>query len=439
MSDLPQQIEVSSDNTPHDVIDTCLLQDLPDAIFLIDPETSNILYVNRNGYESLGMEKHEVLHHSVTTLQADVMNQPQWQEIAQVIKQSEEPFLFVGRHKRKDGTVFPVEVRTSNLYRGEQHLFLSVARDISRRVILDEQLEGHKHSLWYALNEATDGIWEWNIQSNSLFISPKLKQMLGYGPEEEPVSVDFWVNAIHPDDAERVMTNLNEHLAGKLDRYEAIYRLKNRANHYIWVHDRGKLSEEDEQGNPLIAVGMVQNVTEQIKLQERLESQAARDELTGVFNRRICRETLEQQVMTSRITGDDFAILLIDIDHFKEVNDEYGHEVGDKVLQAFVSNAQKYLRTEDVLFRWGGEEFLALLPKINAESAYIVASKLRHNIEIENVQLENGELINLTVSIGVAGYPLHGDSQKRLFQNADLAMYRAKANGRNRVEIFKES
>ncbi|WCE31542.1 sensor domain-containing diguanylate cyclase [Vibrio sp. SCSIO 43137] len=425
--------------TPHDILDACLLQNLPDAIFLIDPETSNILFVNKAGCESLKMEEEEVLNRSVLSLQEDVINLPQWSEISQVIKQAHQPYLFIGRHKRSDGSVFPVEVRTSYFNCTGEGYFLSVARDITSRVVIDNELKDHKHSLWYALNEATDGVWQWSIQSGELYVSPKLKQMRGFGPEEVVKDVSFWADAIHKDDAERVMANLNDHLAGNLDRYEAIYRLRNRAGHYIWVHDRGKVSEYKKDGTPLVAVGMVQNVTDQVKLQERLESQAATDELTGAFNRRVAKESIDEQLRTARLNGTGFAVLLLDIDYFKKVNDEHGHSAGDEVLKAFVNNIQKNLRADDLLFRWGGEEFLVMLPGLNEETAMVVAENLRQTINQNRIMLTENSCVCLTVSMGIALYPNHAATRQRLIQNADIAMYRAKTNGRNRIERYSES
>lgn len=423
---------------PQNLISTCLLHELPDAVFLLDPISSNILYANKVAYESVNLTEEEVINHSVLSLQDSVINQPHWSEIAQVISQSKEPYVFLGRHQRKDGSCFPVEVRTSNIYHEGKHFFLSVARDITFRQKIDNEMETHKHSLWYALNEASDGLWEWNIEQDSLYVSPKLKQMRGYGPEEDASTVDFWINGIHPDDKNRVLAVMQEHLQGRTDKFEAKYRLRNRAGHFIWVDDRGKISKRDAQGNPAIVAGMVQNVTDQVALQERLENQAARDELTGAFNRRVCREILEQQIITSRINGESFAVVFLDIDYFKSINDQYGHRKGDIVLKAFVKTVEEHLREDDILFRWGGEEFLLILPHLDESKQYHVADKICKTIEANHIVLDDHTEISLTVSMGVSSYPAHGSTRSQLIEKADIAMYRAKANGRNRVEIFSD-
>lgn len=434
----PQDDENQCNVIPHGLISNCLLHELPDAIYLIDPESSNILFANKMAYESVGMTEDEVINHSVLSLQESVINSPHWSEISEVITQSQGPYVFLGSHQRKDGSCFPVEVRTSNLYHEGKHFFLSVARDITYRQVINEELEKHKHSLWYALNEASDGLWEWDIEQDSLYVSPKLKQMRGYGPEEDASKVDFWINGIHPDDKHRVLAVMQEHLQGRTDKFEAKYRLRNRAGHFIWVSDRGKVSKRDGEGNPSVVAGMVQNVTDQVALQERLENQAARDELTGAFNRRVCREILEQQIATSRINGVSFAVVLLDIDYFKAINDEHGHPIGDVVLKAFVRNVEENLREGDLLFRWGGEEFLLLLPGLDESKQFQVADKICKTIEENSIVLADNTEISLTVSMGVSTYPHHGSTRSELIEKADIAMYRAKANGRNRVELFIE-
>ncbi len=439
MKKTTKDIDIACSTVSHNLLLTSALNHLPEAVYLIDPESSNILYANKMACESVGMTEAEIINNSVLSLQDSVFNQPHWSEIAEVISQSQKPYVFLGYHQRKGGRSFPVEVRTSNIYYEGQHFFLSVARDISLRQMRDKEMEAHKHSLWYALYEASDGIWEWNIENDSLYVSPKLMQMRGYGPEEDASKVDFWIDGIHPDDKNRVLAVMQEHLQGRTDKFEAKYRLRNRAGHYIWVDDRGKVSKRNAQGAPAIVAGMVQNVTDQVALQERLENQAARDELTGAFNRRVCHEILEQQIATSRINGEPFAVVFIDIDYFKAINDQYGHRVGDIALKAFVNKMEEHLRENDLLFRWGGEEFLVLLPDLEEAKQHTVAQKLCKTIESNRITLADKTEISLTVSMGVSTYPTHGSTRDQLIEKADIAMYRAKANGRNRVELYSDS
>jgi PAS domain S-box-containing protein len=247
-----------------------LFEHLPDAVYLLDPETSNILWGNHLAWESLGLSRDEVLNHSVLSLQKDVTGAPQWSEIAAVIR-SAPCFTFVGRHRHAQGHEVTVEVNTSHFFDGGREYFLSVARDISRRVALEADLKTRENQLWFALNEALDGLWDWDVLTSEVFFSPQLKRMLGYGPDEMPPRLDSWSANIHPDDAARVREALTEHLEGKRQRYEARYRLRNRNGNYLWVLDRGRVSERDAQGAATRVVGMVQDITEQHLAQAALQ------------------------------------------------------------------------------------------------------------------------------------------------------------------------
>ena len=249
---------------------TTLFEHMADAVYLLDPETSNVVWGNRASWESLGIAREDVLNHSVLSLQMDVTGAPQWSEIAAVIRQSE-CFTFVGRHRHARGHEVPVEVNTTRFFEGGREFFLSVARDITRRLALEADLKTRENQLWFALNEASDGLWDWDVVTGQVFFSPQLKRMLGYGPDEMDPTLDTWSRNIHPDDAERVWGLMQEHLAGKRSRYDAEYRLRNRNGNFLWVHDRGKICERDAAGQATRLVGMVQDITERKNAHDELQ------------------------------------------------------------------------------------------------------------------------------------------------------------------------
>ena len=169
-----------------------------------------------------------------------------------------------------------------------------------------------------------------------------------------------------------------------------------------------------------------------------LEGQANTDSLTGICNRRNFRLHCERELLRTSRTDEQFSLILFDLDHFKQVNDFYGHSTGDRVLCAVVEKLRNAVRNIDVVGRWGGEEFVALLPGANERTALIVAERLRSSVEslaIANFQPRDTPKrdIRITVSIGVATCIGAGDSIDDLLQRADTAMYQAKADGRNRV------
>lgn len=177
-----------------------------------------------------------------------------------------------------------------------------------------------------------------------------------------------------------------------------------------------------------------ENLREIDELQEQLREQANRDPLTGLYNRRYLDSTLERELARCKRDGHPLALILIDIDHFKQVNDTYGHQAGDEVLLKLSTLLACMARAGDVACRYGGEEFLLLMPTMPLASAQERAEALR--MAFGNLAVPFGDFhLRATLSIGIAAYPGHGTSAGELIRNADTALYRAKHLGRNRVEV----
>ncbi|NTV69221.1 MAG: diguanylate cyclase [Azonexaceae bacterium] len=171
------------------------------------------------------------------------------------------------------------------------------------------------------------------------------------------------------------------------------------------------------------------------RLQVALQELAVRDSLTGLYNRRYLDETLEREVSRARREGNPLSLVMLDIDYFKRVNDTYGHQVGDEALRILATTLLADIRTEDVACRYGGEEFLILLPNMPLETAVQRAEAWRRSIEELSIALGNFH-ITFTISLGVAAYPEHGKTPDDLTRCADQALYHAKHEGRNQISIF---
>jgi diguanylate cyclase (GGDEF)-like protein len=169
-----------------------------------------------------------------------------------------------------------------------------------------------------------------------------------------------------------------------------------------------------------------------IGLEWRLPPARAADPLTGASNRRAGEARLEQAFSRWRRYGRSFVVLMIDCDHFRAVNDRCGHDAGDAVLVALVRLCRETLRETDVTIRWGGEEFLLLLPETSCDAALSVAERVREAIEAVKVE-QNGNVIRITASIGVAEAAESDRGAEEAVGRADRAMYRAKSAGRNRI------
>jgi len=170
-------------------------------------------------------------------------------------------------------------------------------------------------------------------------------------------------------------------------------------------------------------------------LREALRTQSIRDPLTGLYNRRYLQEILEREIRRAVRSDQPLGILMLDLDHFKKFNDTYGHEAGDSVLREAATFLSKNIRAEDIVCRFGGEEFVVILPTATLEASKSRAERLRAKIR-ELTVLHHGESVGaISVSVGVAAVPQHGTSSKEVLEAADAALYRAKNAGRDRVMV----
>jgi diguanylate cyclase (GGDEF)-like protein len=172
-----------------------------------------------------------------------------------------------------------------------------------------------------------------------------------------------------------------------------------------------------------------------IRLRETLHHQVVHDVLTGLFNRRYLEETLEREIFRGRRKGASLGLIMLDLDHFKRFNDTYGHEAGDNLLRTLGKFLGKRVRREDVACRYGGEEFVLILAEASQEIVYQRAEEIRREFPKVPVWYRGQVLESVTVSLGVAMFPEHGATGRDVLRAADDAMYRAKAQGRNRVLV----
>lgn len=193
-----------------------------------------------------------------------------------------------------------------------------------------------------------------------------------------------------------------------------------------------------ESGELLGFVEVFMDISEQKQREERLHQRATRDSLTGAFNRGHFTETAAQEMERARRFSEPLSVAILDIDHFKKINDTYGHEVGDKAIIALVRICTDSIRKIDVLGRIGGEEFALLMPRANKEPAVEQLQRLRRRIAEQRVVIGGGREISFTASIGVASLRSTTRDLAELMRNADTALYRAKREGRNRVEAWFE-
>ena len=227
---------------------------------------------------------------------------------------------------------------------------------------------------------------------------------------------------------------MREVIAGARINYQMEKRYFHKDGHVIWIFLTGSAAH-DSRSEALYFVVQTQDITERKALLEKLEAQAFQDYLTGLPNRRHFMEQAAIELARVSRYGGALSLLMVDIDNFKRVNDTYGHQTGDLVLQKLGEASKAILRDVDLIGRIGGEEFAVLLPETDGEKAKEVAERLREAIAHESLILEKGVPLQFTVSIGVATIVDRATNLDTLLARADRALYNAKTTGRNKVNL----
>lgn len=314
----------------------------------------------------------------------------------------------------------------------------------SREQLVDylKQVESYNEELKHSLATSNNlflnefkwagnlGQWFWYYKQNKVLFNEKKTLSVGYNPEEiGEVGFEFFTNKIHPDDYERVMDNMRSHLQGKTPAYEVEYRIRHKEGHYIWYYDRGTVVQRDENGFPLVLHGIVFDITETKKVEERLQYLAEHDALTGIYNRRMLFTHLNKHVDCKHKNKTPFSLVMIDVDRFKLVNDKYGHLVGDDTLVRLTKLITADKRAKDDLYRYGGEEFFLLLPNTDLRGAVELAQRVHQAVREEPFPI----IKHLTISMGVVEYK-EKETIDDVIKRVDDLLYEAKHAGRNTIK-----
>jgi diguanylate cyclase (GGDEF)-like protein/PAS domain S-box-containing protein len=297
----------------------------------------------------------------------------------------------------------------------------------------------NSEELWkFALEGAGDGVWDWDISNDKAYFSDRYKEMLGFNNEEVDNNIKEWNNRVHPDDAASLDQAVSDYLSGKTEKYIHEHRVICKDRSIKWVLSRGMIVKRDKHGKPLRMIGTHTDITARKLLETRLENLAHFDALANVPNRTLFNDRLKLALSYAKREKKMLAVMFIDLDLFKEINDLYGHETGDIVLKKVSRQLVSCVRESDTVARMGGDEFVILLPIIDdIEDVKLVASKIVEAVA-QPIKVAKTHL-HITCSIGIAVYPQHGKDEKLLVINADMAMYQAKNSGKNQARFFEEA
>lgn len=281
---------------------------------------------------------------------------------------------------------------------------------------------------------AHDGLWEWDLSTRTIYFSERWKSMTGL-PAGGTNRVEDWLHRVHPDDLVSLTEAIEKHLAGRTGHLECEHRIRRDDGTYRWFLCRGKASGERGQRLRRLA-GSLTDISDRVDAQERVGTAALRDPLTGLQNRTVFVDRLGQLLRDFKAKRHSrFAILYLDLDRFKLVNDSLGHLVGDELLIAVSRRLESCLRHGDSLARLGGDEFVILLDRLGDENqANAIALRLQGALA-EPFSIGGREVFS-SASIGIALSLVEYETPDDMMRAADMAMYHAKARGKARHETF---
>jgi diguanylate cyclase (GGDEF)-like protein/PAS domain S-box-containing protein len=295
-------------------------------------------------------------------------------------------------------------------------------------------LESSEQRYALAVAGANDGLWDWDLKNGEVYFGPRWKAMLGHEDDEIGTSPEEWMKRVHPEDVERLKTDLAAHVLGRSAHFENEHRMLHKDGGYRWMLSRG-MGVRIRNGKAVRMAGSQTDITDRKRFEEQLAQQAFYDTLTGLPNRALFLDRLALAVTRARRRKTAmFSILFLDVDRFKDVNDSLGHLKGDLLLTAIARRLETCVRPGDTVARLGGDEFTILLDDMrDEEDAVQVANRIIE--DLRKPFLLEGHEVFATVSIGIApgaGYEKPDD----LLRDADTAMYRAKERGKNCYEVF---
>jgi diguanylate cyclase (GGDEF)-like protein/PAS domain S-box-containing protein len=403
-----------------------LFDSVQDGIILAEAHSQRFRMVNAAICRMLGYSRDEVLKLGVKGIHPE-------ESLPHVLRQFERlargeigvaPDLPM---KRKDGSVFYADVNTGPMMLNGVACIVGVFRDVTERQQAQQALAESEVLLRTIFDTVQEGIILADAQTRRFrMVNDSICRMLGYSREE---LLELGMEDIHPEEeVANVISQTERQIKGEISL----------APDLPVKRKDGTIFYADINATPmkvkgvLYLLGVFRDITERRRA-EQAEERASRDGLTGLYNHRTFYALLKDEIVRTQRFSRPVSLLMLDIDHFKRVNDTYGHQAGDAILKGLSDLLLKQARAVDRMCRYGGEEFTVILPETDANEAAQIGERLRAAVERQPFDIGGGRTISIAISIGVATYPQQVDSLEALVKAADVALYAAKQGGRNRV------
>jgi len=317
-------------------------------------------------------------------------------------------------------------------------LLTSVADQIAlaiERKRADDALRHSQERFELVARATSDAVWDWDFSTNNIWWNEGYQKLFGYTPEEIVNGLDSWETNIHPDDSERVMQDIHRHIDSGKTNWQSEYRFRRADGSFAFVIDRGYVVY-DAARTPIRMLGSMMDVTERKSLEEQLTHQALHDPLTKIANRALFKDRVDHALTKLERNNSSLAVLFLDLDNFKSINDSLGHATGDKLLVAVAERLQDCLRTADTAARLGGDEFALLVEAmLRPDESTMIAERVLN--VFKQPFIIDGKEIYVGTSIGIASGTNNQLNSEELLRNADLAMYLAKSQGKGKFVVFE--
>ncbi len=401
-----------------------LFEHNPLPMWVYDRETLEMLAVNDAMLARYGYAREELEGSSILSIRPP--EDIEAVRSAAMVPSREGPQGRIWTHLHRDGRAMRMQIFSHDIDFEGRNARLVAAQDVTEREQAEQRFQ-------LVARATSDAIYDYDIPRGELWWSESYFTRFGYAPVPvEPI--DTWVSRIHPDDRDRVHASFDRSIESGQSEWQEQYRYARGDGGYVTVLDRGFILR-DRTGRAIRMVGGMLDISERQSYEDQLAWRATHDELTGLPNRQLLQDRLQQALRNAQRHGREGALVFIDLDDFKLVNDSLGHSAGDRVLREVGGRLLKIARDTDTVARFGGDEFVIVLTEIAGESGVrdVIA---RLATELAQPLSVGDSLHTLTASIGWCVFPEAGVDVETLLMHGDLAMYQAKRRGRNRAVAF---
>ncbi len=404
-----------------------ILESVADAVAGVSAD-GTLVYLNSRAAERAGQRESELIGRDLAAIFPGGEGRLVHEQLARVVREHTAARVeFCGENEPRwfETRIFPAPAGA-----------VIFSADITWRKHAEQEIKEALARSRMAAEIAGLGFWEWDIGNDAVFFSPEWKKQLGYEDAELPNQIEEWKSRLHPEDKDRVLKQLARLPRVPAPNTEIEYRLRHKDGSYRWFITRW-LALATEHGKTTRLIITHLDVTAQKNIADQLRYVASHDPLTGMPNRLLLYEFAEHMAASARRSGGKLAVLFFDLDGFKSINDTHGHKIGDQVLQEAARRIARSIRSQDMAGRLGGDEFVAVLAQIKDERDIVQAAV--HVLDsLDRPYLINGLELRTPSSIGISVFPDDGETIDALIQNADLAMYQAKAAGGGNYSFFAE-